>query len=69
MEMMYTWFMGDKITDLKGKPIEGVTASTKAKHEMVKKIFAAVKIPQDKKKEAFAKLGQIDSSDMLVRTK
>ena len=60
--------MGDKITDLKGQPIEGITVSTLRKHQMVKKIFTSKTINQENKKDAFSKLASIDSSDMLERT-
>ena len=40
----------------------------KQKHSLVEKIYASKHIPLENKKEAFAKLAKIDSSDLIVRT-
>merc|ERR1719464_1838549 len=67
-DMLYTWFMTDKITDLQGKEIKGLTVSNLRKHSMIEKIFTSKTISPEKKKEAFNKLAEIDKSDMLGRT-
>jgi hypothetical protein len=60
--------MSDKITGLTGGEIAGLKATTAQKHSMVKHIYGSASITQEKKDGAFAKLKEIDSSDLLTRT-
>ena len=67
-EKVMNWFVSGLITEPNGRAIQGTTVNTKLRHTMIRKLFASPHISQEKKKECFAKLAQIDSTDMLGRT-
>ena len=60
--------MSGKVTSLSGKPISGVDINVKVRHDMVRNIFKSSVIPHQNKKECFAMLAKLDTSDMLGRT-
>ena len=68
IKLVYKWFVTGKVTDTAGVEIEGAEINVKVRHTMVRKIFASSSLPREQKKACFAKLAELDDSDMLGRT-
>lgn len=68
VKLIYKWFITGKVTNLEASEIAGAEINVKVRHTMVRKIFSSAHIPKEQKKECFATLSQLDTSDMLGRT-
>jgi len=58
--LVYKWFTLGKITNAKGKAIEGADINVKVRHTLIRKMFGTTHIPQEQKKECFAQLAKMD---------
>jgi len=63
VKLVYKWFVTGKVTDAAGNEIEGTDINIEVRHTMVRKIFASAAIPGEQKKDCFATLANLDSSD------
>ena len=67
--LLKEWFVSGIITDTERNKIEGVTVSTKHKHNMVRRIYSSFQISLDEKEKMFEDLGEIDKSDWYEKTR
>ena len=65
---LMNWFESGLITEPNGRAIAGTSINVKVRHTMIRKIFGSIHLPKDKKKACFAKLAQLDKTDMIGRT-
>ena len=68
IKLIYKWLVTGKATDMQDRQIEGIQINIKLRHTLIRKIYGSEHIPIQQKKECFAQLAKLDTSDMLGRT-
>lgn len=69
IDVVRGWFEKDIFVDLEGKEHSNVDISNKHRHLMVRRVWSSFRIPKEDKEAILTRMGEIDSSDWLEKTK